>query len=73
MGNVTTAVKRDDYLRHCSDIPSDVKYYKLLQNDPTPVIQSGSNILISNLKNKGYITPEKTKSLMCYNSTISKF
>lgn len=72
-GNVTTTIKREDYLHHCLSGLSDVKYYKIIARDPTMVIQNQSNTFVTNLNNKGYITPEKAKSLICYGNTFSKF
>lgn len=73
-GNVTVAMKRDDYVRLSEDLLNDEKYYKVLNKDPTLTIQNKTNDLIKNLLLKNeYITPEKAKKLYNYNSIPAFF
>lgn len=55
-GDVTAAIEREVYLHHCATVLSDEKYYKVIAKDRVPLIQSQSNKIVTNLKDKVYIT-----------------
>lgn len=72
-GNVTVALDKVDYNKLSLELLNDIKYYKILNRDPTLTIQGKSNELVKNLGKKNYIEKSCEKTLYTYNAVPARF